>query len=108
MMKREDGFFYGLELKDFVSIALAFLFAVAGFYLGWRAFVGPPLFASAIQNYTKAVHDRQSTAAVRTEQSRSQPAIQTIPGEISVGIAPEPTKEHQAGPAQPPPKPRAR
>jgi hypothetical protein len=103
MEKREPGFFYGLGFLDFVRIALAFLFSLSGFYLGWRTLFGPPLFGSAVQSYVTSIHAHQPPAAVQTEQASPRPAIETTPGEISVGIAPLPQRKSQSDPARPAP-----
>ena len=50
MRQREPGFLYGLNAVDIVKIALAFMLSLAGFYLMWRTFFGPPMFdPTAIQ-----------------------------------------------------------
>ncbi|HWF62978.1 MAG TPA: hypothetical protein VN685_00035 [Rhizomicrobium sp.] len=94
MKEREPGFFYGVNLFDFVKIGLAFMLSLAGFYLIWRTFFGPPLFEPA------AVRAELRSLAPKQVQQQRPPAPRTDQqdrdnqGEVSVGIMP----------ASPPPK----
>jgi hypothetical protein len=94
MKEREPGFFYGVHPFDFVKIGLAFMLSLAGFYLIWRTFFGPPLFEpAAVQAELRSLAPKQSQQrrppAPRVDQGNSNSQ-----GEVSVGIMP----------ASPPPK----
>ena len=87
MEEREPGFFTGLHASDFMGIGIAFLFSLGAFYLLWRMMFGPPLFEPAIQAQIKAINASETPV---------QPDIHTGPGEVSVGIAPQPQKQKSA------------
>jgi len=88
MKEREPGFFYGMNLFDFVKVGLAFMLSLAGFYLIWRTFFGPPMFEPA------AVRAELRSLAPKQEQQQQSPMPrreQDNPnnqGEVSVGIMP--------------------
>ena len=92
MKQREPGFLYGLNVVDLVKIALAFMLSMAGFYLMWRTFFGPPLFdPTAIQAQVSKLRNSQRLEN-RPGQQREDPSA---PAEVSVGIAPsDPAKSH--------------
>ena len=93
MKEREPGFFYGVNLFDFVKIGLAFMLSLAGFYLIWRMLFGPPMFEpSAVQAELRSLAPKQQlqqSPPPRTDQDNRNSS-----GEVSVGIMP----------ANPPPK----
>ena len=92
MKQREPGFLYGLNVVDLVKIALAFMLSMAGFYLMWRTFFGPPMFdPTAIQAQVRKLQTSQRPEN-RAGQQRENPSA---PAEVSVGIAPSnPAKSH--------------
>jgi hypothetical protein len=92
MKQREPGFLYGLNVMDLVKIALAFMLSMAGFYLMWRTFFGPPLFdPTAIQAQVRKLQTSQRPEN-HPRQQREDP---NAPAEVSVGIAPSnPAKSH--------------
>jgi hypothetical protein len=88
MKEREPGFFYGVNLFDFVKIGLAFMLSLAGFYLIWRTFFGPPLFEPAavraeLRSLAPKQVQQQRPSAPRTDQQDRDNQ-----GEVSVGIMP--------------------
>jgi hypothetical protein len=95
MKEREPGFFYGMNPFDFVKIGLAFMLSLAGFYLIWRSFFGPPMFEpSAVQAELRSLAPKQQLqqrppAPVMDQENRD------TQGEVSVGILPAspPTKK---------------
>ena len=94
MKEREPGFFYGMNAFDFVKIGLAFMLSLAGFYLIWRSFFGPPMFEpSAVQAELRSLAPKQQQQQ-RPAPSRMEQENRDSPGEVSVGIMP----------ASPPPK----
>jgi hypothetical protein len=85
MRQREPGFLYGLNAVDIVKIALAFMLSLAGFYLMWRTFFGPPMFdPTAIQAQMSKLQNSQRPEN-HPSQQRENPSA---PAEVSVGIAP--------------------
>jgi hypothetical protein len=85
MRQREPGFLYGLNAVDIVKIALAFMLSLAGFYLMWRTFFGPPMFdPTAIQAQVRKLQTSQRPESHPGQQRENPDA----PGEVSVGIAP--------------------
>jgi hypothetical protein len=75
-----------------VKIALAFMLSLAGFYLMWRTFFGPPMFdPTAIQAQVRKLQTSQRPEN-HLGQQRKNPSA---PAEVSVGIAPsDPAKSH--------------
>lgn len=85
MKEREPGFLYGVGVVDIVKIGLAFLLSLAGFYLIWRMLFGPPMFApSTVQAELRSLAPKQHQPPPPPVNQGNQ----TMPGEISVGIAP--------------------
>jgi hypothetical protein len=90
MRQREPGFLYGLNVVDLVKIALAFMLSLAGFYLMWRTFFGPPMFdPTAIQAQVSKLQN--SRRPDHPGQQRENP---NAPAEVSVGIAPSDSAKH--------------
>ena len=88
MKEREPGFFYGMNPFDFVKIGLAFMLSLAGFYLIWRTFFGPPLFEpSAVQAELRSLAPKQ-TQQQRPPAPRMEQDNRDTQGEVSVGIMP--------------------
>jgi hypothetical protein len=87
MRQREPGFLYGLNAVDIVKIALAFMLSLAGFYLMWRTFFGPPMFdPTAIQAQVSKLKLQNGQ---RPENHPGQQGENSnAPAEVSVGIAP--------------------
>ena len=85
MRQREPGFLYGVNALDLVKIALAFMLSLAGFYLIWRTFFGPPLFdPTVLQAQVRKLQTSQRPEN-HLGQQRENP---NAPDEVSVGIAP--------------------
>jgi hypothetical protein len=85
MRQREPGFLYGLNAVDVVKIALAFMLSLAGFYLMWRTFFGPPMFdPTAIQAQVSKLQNGKRPENHPGQQGENSNA----PAEVSVGIAP--------------------
>ena len=88
MKEREPGFFYGVNLFDFVKIGLAFMLSLAGFYLIWRSLFGPPLFEpSAVQAELRSLAPKQAQQQ-RVPAPRMDQENRDSQGEVSVGIMP--------------------
>ena len=96
MKEREPGFFYGMNAFDFVKIGLAFMLSLAGFYLIWRSFFGPPMFEpAAVQAELRSLAPKQQQQQLRQQQSapRAPQENGNSSGEVSVGIAPSTPKK---------------
>ena len=77
-----------MNLFDFVKVWLAFMLSLAGFYLIWRTFFGPPMFEPAtvraeLQSLAPKQQQQQASPPPRTEQDNRDNQ-----GEVSVGIMP--------------------
>ncbi|HXR94279.1 MAG TPA: hypothetical protein VN718_00265 [Rhizomicrobium sp.] len=93
MKEREPGFFYGMNAFDFVKIGLAFMLSLAGFYLIWRSFFGPPMFEpSAVQAELRSLAPKQQQPRQQIAPRASQENGNSS-GEVSVGIAPSTPKK---------------
>ena len=87
--EREPSFFTGLHASDFMGIGIAFMFSLGAFYLLWRMAFGPSLFEPAIQAQIKTINAMDAKNA----PAYVQPDVHTGPGEVSVGIAPQPAQK---------------
>ena len=89
MKEREPGFFYGMNLFDFVKIGLAFMLSLAGFYLIWRTFFGPPMFDPAtVRAELRNLAPKQQQQQQQSPPPRMEQENRDNQGEVSVGIMP--------------------